>query len=197
MGKSQAQTPRAALSAHGLLLKYMAYARLLLRIEDNLFVHGGLNAHNLGWVAPQVCVCVCVCVHVMSCVLCVCCVLCHISHTYPPPPPPPFSPPSSATRMRSAPQGPWSRRGRGRRAGTASPWSRAACLEVLLLLRRQRRQGQGQGQGQGKYWLTYRNTEKAKTRQEQEQEQQQQQESARLLLEESPAAPPLMPGLAK
>lgn len=53
MGKSQGGTSKAQLAPQGLLLKYMAYAQLVLRIEDNLFVHGGLNENNIGWVAPQ------------------------------------------------------------------------------------------------------------------------------------------------
>ena len=43
---------RKQLTAHGLLLSYLANGNLLLRIEDNLFVHGGLNAYNLGWIPP-------------------------------------------------------------------------------------------------------------------------------------------------
>jgi len=43
---------RQELSARGLLLKYIMYGKILCRFEDNLFVHGGVNEYNLGWLAP-------------------------------------------------------------------------------------------------------------------------------------------------
>ena len=49
---AQGGRSRRDLSAKGLLLKYILYGRLLCRIEDNLFVHGGVNEYNLGWLAP-------------------------------------------------------------------------------------------------------------------------------------------------
>ena len=40
------------IQAQSLLAKYLLYGKAMHRMGDTLFVHGGLNEYNIGWVPP-------------------------------------------------------------------------------------------------------------------------------------------------